>query len=142
MKLYFCANEAIFERKHKAHFVVALWSSLKRWGMDVNLINDGDINDELRWFQDQGLVVIRHESSLKADMFRVGGFPGFDPIIASGAYLRCDIPILEASEDFVLYCDCDVMFQRAPILDAVRPEFFACSSEMRFDYWGGRSIPV
>ncbi|WP_419757617.1 hypothetical protein [Acidisoma sp.] len=49
--------------------------------------------------------------------------------VASGALLRLEIPLLENSEEFVLYTDCDVLFLKDPALEHMRPEVFAVAPE-------------
>ncbi|WP_428377420.1 hypothetical protein [Lichenicoccus sp.] len=48
---------------------------------------------------------------------------------AAGAFMRLDIGLLENEEDFVLYTDCDVMFEAAVGIDHLRPEIFAAGPQ-------------
>ena len=47
--------------------------------------------------------------------------------IASGAFLRVEIPIVEKEDEFVLYTDCDVMFLQEPLVENFKPEYFSCA---------------
>ena len=54
----------------------------------------------------------------------------------SGIFLRFEVPHIEQEDEYVLYTDCDIMFQNEVSLDHLRPRFFAAGPEFYPDYWG------
>jgi lipopolysaccharide biosynthesis glycosyltransferase len=82
-----------------------------------------------------GVEVIRHKPSLAEAIANTENANGWSKSIATGANLRLDIPLLEESDPFVLYTDCDVLFLRHPRLDP-QPEFFAAAPEHDPYNWG------
>ena len=52
---------------------------------------------------------------------------------ADGAFMRLDIGLLEEEEEFVLYTDCDVMFEAPISIGHLRPEIFAAAPQFRTD---------
>jgi hypothetical protein len=94
------------------------------------MIYDGEESAFTQELRDRGVEVIFHRSTL------YGAFqnhrPGDDDYlrIASGAFLRFDIPLIETSEEFVIYTDCDVIFRAAPnFFTASRPDYFSATSQ-------------
>jgi len=55
----------------------------------------------------------------------------------AGTYLRSDIPIVEETDDFVLYTDADVMFGNPNIgkIPIPTPEYFAAAPEFDINNW-------
>ena len=56
--------------------------------------------------------------------------------MTQGCFLRFDIPLIEKTDEYVLYTDCDVIFQNPIDLDEMRPKFFAAAPEFHMDMWG------
>jgi hypothetical protein len=87
---------------------------------------DGDANDKISWLENQGVQIIPHRASLVAELI-----PTFGEKMKtySGHWLRCDIPLIETADKFVLYTDIDVVFEADVTLDAPEPPILACGPE-------------
>lgn len=112
MHWYMAANERASEVYYE-HIIVALKTAAAHTSLEPRLIYSGGENDRLKDFEALGAKVIRHDvpflPQLKARK-RIETPPHFKIEIASGAYLRSSVPLLEESEGFVVYTDVDVMF--------------------------------
>ena len=53
----------------------------------------------------------------------------------AGTHMRYDIPLVEMEDEFVLYTDCDVIFQGEVDLSDQRPKFFAAAPEFQQETW-------
>ncbi len=100
----------------------------------VCLVDHGDdvagVARQLDWLRARGVRLIFHRSSLLADL---RGHYGSLMDAFSGHWLRCDIPMIETDEQFVLYTDIDVMFS-GPVGDnSVWPRYIACGPEHHRD---------
>jgi hypothetical protein len=85
-----------------------------------------DIAQKLDWLREQGVKLIPHQASFVPDL-RARHGDKMD--VFSGHWLRCDIPVLETVEQYVLYTDIDVMFM-GPVEDNnIWPQFIACGPE-------------
>jgi FkbM family methyltransferase len=113
---------------------VAVRSATRCTSLVPHLLWDGPETGFLDELRGLGVRVMSHRVSFYD---RLVGFKD-DPAYlgtAAGCFLRVDIPVLEESEEFVLYTDADVVFLRDPVpaLRTIRPEFFAAMSEFTFD---------
>jgi lipopolysaccharide biosynthesis glycosyltransferase len=129
VKWYFAFNDNI---KHADIIIKAMVeSALQNTTLEPVCIYDGvNSNDLIDWLKTKGVQVIPH---------RVGFYDALESYykkhnnhkIATGAYLRCDIPILNTEDDFALYTDCDVIFLKDfDYQNLEKPEYFSCSSEI------------
>jgi hypothetical protein len=96
---------------------------------------DGDerTDERIRWLVDNGVQIIRHRASM-LDVLR----PRFGEQMNTfgGHWLRCDIPALETTDEFVLYTDIDVMFLK-PLPDTIAyPKYVACGPEHHQNDYG------
>ncbi len=89
-------------------------------------VNNGGNEDQVALLASFGVEVVRHRSSLEADL-RAGYGEEFDTL--SGHWRRIDLPPIEQEGDLVLHTDIDVIFVQPPLvgrmpryLDAA-PEF-------------------
>lgn len=123
MKWYFACND-----KDTNFFPLikgAVNSALENTTLEPNFIYDGEENELTAWLKEKGVNIIHH---------RVGfyNFLKYNDEnlskIAQGAFLRCDIPIIETEDEFVLYTDCDVLFLKDFQLD-LKPDYFACAPQ-------------
>jgi len=124
MKWYFASND-----RSQDFFPLikgAVESVLRNTSMEPYFIYDGAENELTQWLRDKGITIIHH---------RVGFYDALEKHynqnllnIASGTFLRCDIPIIEKDDEFVLYTDCDVLFLQDFECD-LKPEYFACSTQ-------------
>ena len=114
---------------------VAVASAKANTSLKPILLYDGDGGRFVEELKSLGVQVKRHRTALYRDI--VEDKPSDDHYmrIASGAFLRIDIPIIEENDDFVLYTDCDVLFLKDPDLSRLAPKYFAVAPEFhRGDY--------
>ena len=143
MKWFFALSEASLG--HPGHdweslIRVALRSARARTSLEPHFVYDGAENSFTAELRAAGVVIHPHRvtfyNALVENRRRAVGHA--DPMyvaIAAGAYLRCEIPLIETADEFVLYTDCDVMFLADPPVAAFRPAFFACAPQRdRADY--------
>src|SRR5574344_2144921 len=126
MKWYFACNDK--SEEFYPLIKAAVNSALANTTLQPNFIFDGEENELTSWLRKKGVNIIFHRVSF------------FDTLktfydekllnIASGAFLRCDIPLIEKEDDFIIYTDCDILFLKDFKLD-IKPEYFACSSQFK-----------
>ena len=85
-----------------------------------------DIARKLYWLLSQGVKLVAHQASFLPDL-RARHGDKMD--VFSGHWLRCDIPLLETVEQYVLYTDIDVMFMGAVEDNNIWPQLIACGPE-------------
>ncbi len=132
MKWYFALNDRSKDYAYLAK--AAVRSAAANTSLIPHCLYDGEPDELTSWFERHGVKVIHH---------RVSFFPALQAHyppdllkIAAGAFLRCDIPIIEKEDEYVLYTDCDVIFlQEVAAVDLPKPKFCACSTEQRVDDW-------
>ena len=131
MKWYFALNAASLERGPLYGWCVdvAVLSALQHTSLNPHLLFDGEPCAFTDRLERLGVTVVFHRSSLfdAINLARPGDI-GWQTI-AQGAFLRIDIPQLDRDGGFVLYTDCDVMFQREPVLAGIEPRYFAVAPE-------------
>ena len=107
---------------------VAVHTARKHTTLDPVCIYDGEENELTAWLQAATVTVIRRTTFLSGITLQLCP-------IARGAFLRFEIPGICRergwTDEFALYTDCDVMFQRdvVPLLRPLRPRFFAAAPE-------------
>lgn len=124
MKWYFASNG-----QSKDFFPLikaAVTSALKNTTLEPNFIYDGEENEFTKWLREKGVNIIPHRISFYEKL--KNHYDERVLKIATGAFLRCDIPIIEKEDKFVLYTDCDVLFLKDFSID-IEPEYFACSTQ-------------
>jgi hypothetical protein len=114
---------------------VAVLSNRRCAGLAAHCVYCGPDVPLLDWLEENGVTVIRHEGSLRPTILRTPAVGHFHPAVAEGAYLRLDIPLLEATDEFVLYTDLDVLFLGDPGDWGDPPRFFSCAPEFWTDDW-------
>jgi len=124
MKWYFASNDRspTFFPLIKA----AVSSVLENTALDPHFIYDGVENELTHWLESKGVKIIYHRVSFFEALEK-----HYEPnmlSIASGTFLRCDIPILEQEDEFVLYTDCDALFLKDFECE-IMPEYFACAPQ-------------
>ena len=88
--------------------------------------NRAEVGRQLGWLQAHGVRLVFHTASL---LGALRSHFGAIMDVYSGHWLRCDIPMLEQAEEYVLYTDFDVMFS-GPVEDnPVWPRLMACGPE-------------
>lgn len=124
MKWYFASND-----KSEDFFPLikaAVNSALNNTTLEPNFIYDGAENELTQWLRDKGVNIINHRISFYDRLEKHYDEQGLK--IATGTFLRCDIPIIETEEEFILYTDCDVLFLKDFTAD-IKPKYFACSTQ-------------
>ncbi len=123
MKWYFACND-----KNPDFFPLifgAVNSALKNTNLEPNFIYDGSENELTLWLRENGVNIIKH----RVNFYNALNYNDQNRFnIASGAFLRCDIPIIETEDEFILYTDCDILFLKDFQTD-IKPSYFACSSQ-------------
>lgn len=129
MRWFFALNENSPGFWDYANLVqVAVHTARQYTTLQPVCIYDGEANALTSWLEQAGVHVIRRSTFLGAITIQ------FSPI-ARGAYLRLEIPGVCReqgwTDEYVLYSDCDVMFQRevVPLLQTLRPRFLALAPE-------------
>lgn len=125
---YFCINEAGFDRS-RTLVAAALASCLTNTSLRPFAIYNGEEARHVAWLEARGATVVRHRSSIEADL-RTGYGDRFDTF--SGHWLRIDLPLIEREEEVILYTDVDVMFLREPAIEAA-PPLLAAAPEFDID---------
>lgn len=130
-KLYISANEAALKRRDTQKQLLVTIATCKAYtDLSANLLYFGKETELITQLEDLGVKCIAHESSFNSVLKRGYGdsYSQF-----AGHWLRCDIPLLESDDDFVLYTDIDVMFTSAFAEIDIKPKLLACSPEHRID---------
>ena len=110
-------------RKHTDLVPICLWHDH----------GDGDATDLMTFFQQYDVKVIFRKSRVY-ETVRAQTDVVLDCVTA-GTHLRYDIPLVEHDDDFVLYADCDIIFNGPIALDDLRPRFFAAAPEFDRNVW-------
>lgn len=130
---YFATNDAGIRHFDRC-IRVAVKSARKNTDLKPICLYSGDGNPFIDQLAADGVEVVKHKSRLLDAINATENANGWHRDIATGANLRLDIPLIEKTEKFVLYTDCDVMFLRHPEMSS-EPEFFAAAPEDRPDNW-------
>lgn len=128
MKWYFCLNEAGIVGFAEC-VVASAHSALQNTTLEPHLIFDGPPNQITEYLSSIGVIVHYHTNSFLNLIEGAKNQDGYSPSIARGAYLRFDIPVVDQSDDYVLYTDADVLFLSNPDLSQVKPELLAAAPE-------------
>lgn len=129
MRWFFALNEASTSFWDYANLVqVAVHSARHNTSLEPVCLYDGTDNHLTAWLEEAGVPIIRRRTFLQEWVADLRPIP-------RGAYLRLEIPAVCQekgwADDTVLYTDCDVMFQTdpVPVLQGIRPQFFAAAPE-------------
>jgi len=136
MKWFFAVSEISLDH-HDHDFRALIRSAVNSARANTRLIphmifdgEEGPFTEEIRAL---GVIVIRHRVSFydRLEAAQRAQRPDWTSymFVASGALLRLEIPLLEQTDAFVLYTDCDVVFLKDPVLDHLRPDVFAVAPE-------------
>jgi hypothetical protein len=126
MKWYFASNNQSpgYEYLIKA----AVESAIKNTSLNPYFIYDGTPDALTDWLKKKGVNVIYHRASFYDSLKTF--YPPDELRMAGGTFMRCDIPLLEAEDDLILYTDCDVLFvNEIHLHDLPQPSFSACAPE-------------
>jgi lipopolysaccharide biosynthesis glycosyltransferase len=128
LKWYFCLNQGA-KNLYQHEIRAAVNSAIENTNLRPHFIYDGTPDDLTEWLEARGVKVIYHKASFAS---------AFDDFVSdsTGAFLRIDVPIIETEDDFILYTDTDVIFNKNIILDEIgRPELFSASTQIDYDDW-------
>ena len=134
MKWFFAVNAASLQLQRdfwQPMILAAVRSARQHTDLAPHLLFDGDDDPFLPVLEQLGVTVVRHRVSIYDALERHNG-GSYYLKIASGAFLRTEIPAIE-DDPFVLYTDCDVMFTGDVSLGDYRPHKFACAPEFQQD---------
>jgi len=131
MKWYFCLNEGGLS-SFAEPTLVAVHSALQNTTLEPHFIYDGPPNELTSYLQALGVTVHFHKSTLRDLISSAKQQDGYNPTVAHGAYLRLDIPLIDTSDDVVLYTDIDVIFLSDPVISET-PAIFAVAPEYAVD---------
>ena len=124
-KWYFCVNEAGLAGCFPL-IAAAVASAKANTSLEPICIYGGADEQQIARLTSLGITVVRHVPSFDEHL-RLGY--GADHPRFSGHWLRVDLPLIDPSDDLVLYTDVDVLFlapprlSRVPRLIAAGPEF-------------------
>lgn len=117
---------------------VALLSGLKNTSLNFIVLYDGDENNRCYKFLKQKKIhVIKHKftrwkyipSVYSKGFLRKNNITASYPRIAS-TFMRLDVPFIEQEDEFVLYCDIDVYFNKdIDIKELPHPKYLAAAPE-------------
>ncbi len=136
MNHYICINESgltALGDRYKVHVAVTVQSSVQNTNLSTHLIYDGPITDYIRQLQDLGCSIIQHELSFKGRLRDVCNKSSVNFDVASGAFLRLDIPLLDKGDGYAIYTDVDVMFRSDPDFSSLSPTIMAAAPEMNIE---------
>lgn len=138
MLWFACIHEGNLE--YNEMYLCALKSALKHTTLDPYLIYDGSNTAFITTVKKLGATVIDHVFSLANTSYFKRQSVGWQRI-ARGTYLRLDIPLIcqniEFYDTYALYTDVDILFlsNPVPILETLKPKFFAGCPEIDPDNW-------
>ncbi len=121
---------------------VSVYSALKNTDLDLYCLFDGQPSETTQWLQKKGVTVIYRRTCFydKIREITIEKIKNPDYLnIGAGAFLRVEIPAimleLGFDDDYVLYTDCDVMFQQnvAKSLSHIKPRYFAVAPEFHIN---------
>ena len=145
MKWYLALNDSAGNKSHQAnaekyeiYVIVALLSAkLNAPNLSPHLIYNGMPNRFTEKVQELGCTVIHHRLSFESAVMEQTGRDELWKHTAKGAMLRLDIPIIDASDDLILYTDTDIMYLDDPskYIQNLSCEIFSAAPEFDlYDY--------
>ena len=140
MKWYFCINQSGLNGLGEP-MLAAVHSCLQNTSLEPHLIYDGERNELTAYLESLGVNVHFHKISFADQIQSAKVQPGYNPEVAEGAYLRYDIPLIDETDDVVLYTDVDVIFTKEPAFPAV-PSLFAAAPEYATSVHPPKAVPT
>ncbi len=134
MKWYFAINEAGARSEVGWHARLATLSALQRTTLEPTLLYAGQPCALTAWMESHGVRVLTVHPPFEQRIAELEARGRYSTALL-GHWLRSMICLLENTDQFVLYTDCDVVFMSDPKLGDVRPACFACAPEFRQDNW-------
>jgi hypothetical protein len=134
VKWYFALSESsidLHDRDWRGLVFAAVRSAQRNTTLKAHLIYDGQENTFISALRSMGVSIILHRVSFYDALAEYSADKDcwYLPV-AAGAFLRLDIPIIETTEQLVLYTDCDVIFRREPnFFRSEPPTYFGATSQ-------------
>jgi hypothetical protein len=129
---YFATNEAGCEGDQGLHAKLAVLSALRNTRLVPHLITTGFRNDFTRWMEDHGVKLVNATLPF-SEVIEAAALNGTYSRAYIGHWLRCEIPLIERKQEFVLYTDTDVVFLKPVRLGHLRPFLFASAPEFQLE---------
>jgi hypothetical protein len=133
VKWYFALSDISLEADRslwEPMVLAAVRSCEQNTDLDPHFVFDGEDDPFVRQLERAGVTVVRHRVSFYDALAAHRPDDETYLTIASGAFLRTEIPVLEVEDQYVLYTDCDVIFTGSvDELAECRPAYFACAPE-------------
>ena len=127
MKWFFALNQdsSRFEQ-YSIMSKAAVLSAQQYTDLEAIFLFEGTSVDLMQWMQAHQVTIIQMKSSLYDELRNLNA--------SSGVFLRVDIPwIMNAvgwNDAYVLYTDCDILFQNPIDLNHIHPKYFAAAPEI------------
>jgi hypothetical protein len=134
VKWYFAINEAGAGGEVGWHAKLAALSALQRTSLDPTLLYTGRPCALTEWMNLHGIRVLNVRPPFEQRIAELSARGRYSTAFL-GHWLRSIICLLESTDSFVLYTDCDVVFLSDPMLSGVHPSCFACAPEFRQENW-------
>jgi hypothetical protein len=134
VKWYFAINEAGAGGDVGWHAKLAALSALQRTSLDPTLLYTGRPCALTDWMNLHGIRVLNVRPPFEQRIAELSARGRYSTAFL-GHWLRSIICLLESTDSFVLYTDCDVVFLSDPMLSGVHPSCFACAPEFRQENW-------
>lgn len=151
MKCYFACNSGVSNSQvYRDLLEVTLKTARKNTTLDLYCLYDGTPDDPAcKIMRDYRVHVVFHRITFEKELLelytpaymqqRLGRVEEIEGVI--GTFTRMDVPLIEEDEDFVLFCDVDVMFlQDIRQEELPQPQYCAAAPEIRKDFdvsWRG-----
>jgi hypothetical protein len=134
VKWYFAINEAGAGGEVGWHAKLAALSAFRRTNLEPTLLYTGRRCALTDWMNLHGIRVLNVRPPFEQRIAELCARGRYSTALL-GHWLRSIVCLLESTDSFVLYTDCDVVFLSDPMLDGVHPSYFACAPEFRQENW-------
>jgi hypothetical protein len=134
VKWYFAINDAGAAGEVGWHARLAVLSALQRTTLEPTLLYTGRPCALTDWMTLHGIRVLNVRLPFEQRIAELAALGRYSTAFL-GHWLRSMVCLLEGTDQFVLYTDCDVVFLSDPMLNGVRPACFACAPEFRQENW-------
>ena len=144
MKCYFALTEPDSDNEVYIDLLeVTLKSAVKNTSLDLYALYDGKVDSRCysllkkynvniilhKFSHEQFLPIVYPEDYMKQQYGKVISYKKI-----AGTFMRLDIPFIEKDDEFVLYCDIDVLFNCEISLDELpKPHYLAAAPEFEKD---------
>ncbi|MDD2878778.1 MAG: methyltransferase domain-containing protein [Acidiphilium sp.] len=133
MKWFFCWCQATdFRDDHNWKDLIraSVISARQNTTLEPYLIYDGEETEFIDEIRGYGVTIIFHKITFNKEVIDHQPENFGYQVIARGAFLRFEIPILcDSPDDYVLYTDADVLFLKDPDFSGFKPELIAAAPQ-------------